>query len=195
MSVFQPAGVDVLFDVNAPMRDGVRLSCDIFFPRGQRGPFPAILRRTPYDNATASITADACYFAQHGYAVVVQDCRGRFDSEGTYSPWVHGAIFLDEKLVANLATQRTGALGPNHLGYHQPLPQHLRPLDNEDHGHRHDKDRTDPYKRSKDRSHWAPPPSYSRPSPTPENTSPHDAVAPCGLIQRLYFVPAVRVMR
>ena len=91
MSVFQPAGVDVLFDVNAPMRDGVRLSCDIFFPRGQRGPFPAILRRTPYDNATASITADACYFAQHGYAVVVQDCRGRFDSEGTYTPWVHEA--------------------------------------------------------------------------------------------------------
>ncbi|MGQ9631733.1 MAG: CocE/NonD family hydrolase [bacterium] len=86
--VYRPAGVRMLFDVKVPMRDGVRLSADIYFPRWE-GPFPAILSRTPYDNTNL---ADAgVFFAQHGYAFIAQDVRGRFDSEGEFYPWVNEA--------------------------------------------------------------------------------------------------------
>ena len=91
MSVFHHAGMDTLVDVKAPMRDGVHLSADIYLPRDQRGPFPTILRRTPYDNAAMGTTEDAAYFVQRGYAFVAVDCRGRFDSEGSFSPWVDEA--------------------------------------------------------------------------------------------------------
>jgi uncharacterized protein len=63
------------------MRDGVRLATDVYRPAGAR-PVPAILVRTPYDKDAAS--PDGGFFAQHGYAYVVQDTRGRFNSEGTF---------------------------------------------------------------------------------------------------------------
>lgn len=71
--------------IDAPvlMRDGVRLSADIRYP-DSGGPFPAILTRTPYGNSGCS-EADHVYL-RDGYAVVKQDCRGRFDSEGCFDP-------------------------------------------------------------------------------------------------------------
>jgi hypothetical protein len=87
MSVFQLAGVEAMINVPAPMRDGVKLSTDIYLPRDQRGPFPVILRRTPYDNTGMGAAEDAAYFVQRGYAYVAQDGRGRYDSEGLYQPW------------------------------------------------------------------------------------------------------------
>ena len=91
MSVFHHARMDTRIDVGVPMRDGVRLSADIYTPRDQRGPFPVILRRTPYDNTTMGTAEDAAYFVQRGYAFVAQDCRGRYDSEGCFTPWVDEA--------------------------------------------------------------------------------------------------------
>jgi putative CocE/NonD family hydrolase len=89
MSVFHAAGVEVRTDVKVPMRDGARLSADLYIPRGQAGPFPAILSRTPYDNTTQNDLG--YYFAQHGYVYVAQDTRGRYDSEGEFTPWVNEA--------------------------------------------------------------------------------------------------------
>jgi hypothetical protein len=83
-----------------PMRDGVRLATDVYLPPGC-GPFPTLLERTPYGrNAQARrerTAADprpalrgevAARFAHRGYAVVVQDCRGRFDSEGRFTKYL-----------------------------------------------------------------------------------------------------------
>jgi putative CocE/NonD family hydrolase len=70
-------------DVPVPMRDGVRLSTDIRRPSGP-GPFPTLVYRTPYNNQGFAI--DDPYLAA-GYAVVKQDCRGRFDSEGVFDPF------------------------------------------------------------------------------------------------------------
>src|SRR5262245_16111108 len=84
-------------DVMIAARDGVRLATDIYRPQGS-GPFPVILERTPYDKTAPSRaeltaadiaggapprsrTAVAAYFAGHGYAVAVQDCRGRYRSQ------------------------------------------------------------------------------------------------------------------
>jgi len=65
-------------------RDGTRLATDVYLPEGA-GPWPAILIRTPYNKAAAAgIGADG---ARRGYAVVVQDCRGRFASTGENLPF------------------------------------------------------------------------------------------------------------
>lgn len=106
-----------------PCRDGVRLATDVYLPEGA-GPFPVILERTPYgkrevsrsevtaaDPAPVTREATAAYFNAHGYAVVYQDCRGRYGSEGEFvkyladgedgydccawivaQPWCHGRI-------------------------------------------------------------------------------------------------------
>ena len=79
-----------------PMRDGVRLATDVYLPDGG-GPFPVIMERTPYGRAETSrseITAVnrtpatraklASWFTPHGYAVVYQDTRGRYGSEGRF---------------------------------------------------------------------------------------------------------------
>jgi putative CocE/NonD family hydrolase len=82
------AGVRMRFDVRVPMRDGVRLSADVYLP-DTAGPFPTVLMRTPYDNNTAPLIEKGRRLASQGYAVVIQDCRGRYDSDGTYYPFVN----------------------------------------------------------------------------------------------------------
>ncbi|PYM59295.1 MAG: X-Pro dipeptidyl-peptidase [Candidatus Rokuibacteriota bacterium] len=73
-----------------PMRDGVKLATDVYLPDAP-GPFPVILIRTPYSTNVDYNVQDGVFFAQRGYAVVVQDVRGRFDSEGEWTPFVHEA--------------------------------------------------------------------------------------------------------
>lgn len=68
--------------VSIPMRDGVRLAADLYLPRTPDR-VPAVLVRTPYSRKTAS-TAGYRYFAAHGYAVVLQDVRGRYASGGVF---------------------------------------------------------------------------------------------------------------
>src|SRR5947209_14403056 len=61
-----------------PMRDGVHLVADVYLPEsGDR--WPAVLVRTPYSRKTKSIRS-YLYFRDHGYAVVLEDVRGRFAS-------------------------------------------------------------------------------------------------------------------
>jgi putative CocE/NonD family hydrolase len=72
----------VQLHVRVPMRDGVRLCTNIFRP-ALHGRFPAVLHRTPYRKAS-QITAAMKAFLERGYAVVTQDVRGRYDSEGEF---------------------------------------------------------------------------------------------------------------
>ena len=86
MGVQQP--LHVQHDVMVPMRDGVRLATDIYFPveDGRRGAerSPTVMERTPYDKEAPSRPDTARYFADRGYVVVFQDTRGRFGSEGSF---------------------------------------------------------------------------------------------------------------
>lgn len=69
--------------VMVPMRDGVRLATDVYLPVCEEK-VPTILIRTPYGkNVGASVYNK---FVMRGYAVVVQDTRGREDSEGEWLP-------------------------------------------------------------------------------------------------------------
>jgi putative CocE/NonD family hydrolase len=76
-------GVKMQFDVKVPMRDGVNLSADVYLPDAQ-GPFPTALIRTPYDNNAVPMIEKGRRLANNGYACVIQDCRGRWDSDGVY---------------------------------------------------------------------------------------------------------------
>ncbi len=67
------------------MRDGVKLATDIYLPEG-KGPWPVILTRTPYNKDPMG--AQHRQWTPNGYAFVVQDCRGRFKSEGKYAPFM-----------------------------------------------------------------------------------------------------------
>ncbi|MCW8060550.1 CocE/NonD family hydrolase [Agrobacterium tumefaciens] len=98
-------GVVMVSNVMVAMRDGVPLAADIFLPAraGERTSeaFPVILERTPYDKTATPRTEFslarpermsrlelAVHFVQRGYAVVWQDCRGRFQSEGHFTKYL-----------------------------------------------------------------------------------------------------------
>ena len=78
--------VEMRLDVKVPMRDGVNLSADIYLPSAQDR-FPTVLIRTPYGNNTDDMVEKGRKLANHGYACVIQDCRGRWDSDGDYYPF------------------------------------------------------------------------------------------------------------
>ncbi len=61
------------------MRDGVRLATDVYLPSGG-GRCPVVLLRTPYDKTAGQDIGQGT--AKAGYAVVIQDTRGRSKSEG-----------------------------------------------------------------------------------------------------------------
>jgi len=74
-------------DVAVPMRDGVVLGADVFKPQGD-GRFPTLVYRTPYDRKHAPEDYTTVRAAvDRGYAVVVQDVRGRYGSAGEFEPY------------------------------------------------------------------------------------------------------------
>jgi putative CocE/NonD family hydrolase len=74
-------------NVDVPMRDGVILRADIFRPRGE-GRFPVLVYRTPYGKDAAQTAYKTFEKAvARGYAVVVQDVRGRYHSDGEFNPY------------------------------------------------------------------------------------------------------------
>ncbi len=74
-------------NVMIPMRDGTRLATDLYTP-DSASPYPLVLERTPYnkENATMMWSHTHTYLLDHGYAVAIQDTRGRFASEGVWYP-------------------------------------------------------------------------------------------------------------
>ena len=84
--------VSVQKDVMVPMRDGVRLSADIYRP-SKEGKYPVILLRTMYGkrNPGHKYSFTGSLFASQGYVFIVQDVRGKFDSEGEFYPYIYEA--------------------------------------------------------------------------------------------------------
>ena len=69
-------------DVAVPVRDGTVLRANVFRPDGE-GRFPGLLLRTPYGKPKGGFER----FVRSGFAVVTQDSRGRYASEGDYVPF------------------------------------------------------------------------------------------------------------
>ena len=75
------------YDVAVPMRDGIVLRADVHRPRNG-GPFPVLVYRTPYGKEEAVRDYTTVQHAvERGYAVVVQDVRGRYRSAGTFEAY------------------------------------------------------------------------------------------------------------
>jgi putative CocE/NonD family hydrolase len=66
------------------MRDGVKLAANVFLPAAAHLRYPTILERTPYGKG--ALTPNYTAFVERGYAVVVEDVRGRYESEGAFDP-------------------------------------------------------------------------------------------------------------
>lgn len=73
-----------------PMSDGTLLTSDVFRPKKEER-FPVIILRTPYgkDNRDHTYPEIASVFASQGYVVIIQDVRGRYGSEGDYTPFIN----------------------------------------------------------------------------------------------------------
>jgi uncharacterized protein len=87
-------GVRLERGVRCRMSDGVELISDHYYPaQSGAGALPTLLMRQPYgrDIASTVVCAHPVWFARHGYNVVIQDVRGRGDSEGEFYPFRHEA--------------------------------------------------------------------------------------------------------
>ncbi len=128
---------DVVIESNVmmPMRDGVRLATDIYFPAidGQpaEGKFPVILERTPYNKALPRSVTNGKFFARRGYVCVNQDVRGRFKSDGEWYPFAKEApdgYDTVEWLAAQpWSNGRVGTMGGSYCGSDQSALATLNP--------------------------------------------------------------------
>jgi putative CocE/NonD family hydrolase len=104
-----------------PMRDGVKLATDLYFPRAEGQKFPVILIRTPYKKEMGELTGN--YYARRGYVVAIQDCRGRFGSEGTWEPFIHepkdGYDTVEWLGTRDWSTGKVGMIGGSYVGWVQ----------------------------------------------------------------------------
>lgn len=85
ITIVEP-GVEVFSNVPVPMRDEVVLRADVYLPVHRTGPLPALVVRTPYDKSGAlSAISDYGRLVEFGFAVVIQDKRGRYSSDGEFT--------------------------------------------------------------------------------------------------------------
>lgn len=81
--------VQLQWGVKIPLRDGIHLNATAYLPMNRAEPAPAIFTLTPYIGQ--SWHAQAMYFAEHGYAFLSVDVRGRGNSEGVFRPLINEA--------------------------------------------------------------------------------------------------------
>lgn len=122
--MIQSRGLEVELDVPAPMRDGTVLRANLYRPRGD-GPWPVLLTRLPYgkDLPLGTSVLDPVQAARRGFLVVVQDTRGRFTSDGDWSPMVHEALDGVDTIAWAAALPgsngRVGMYGASYYGFTQ----------------------------------------------------------------------------
>jgi len=108
-------------DVKARMRDGVILRADVYRPNTSTA-LPVLLQRTPYGKGFSN-PAFALMAAERGYAVAIQDTRGRWASDGDGYPLVHemddGYDSVEWAAHQPWADGKVGMFGASYVGYTQ----------------------------------------------------------------------------
>jgi putative CocE/NonD family hydrolase len=128
-------GVDLIWDVKIPMRDGVKLNATIYKPKDMKEPLPVVFTLTPYIADTYH--PRAMYFARNGYVFALVDVRGRGNSEGRFVPWENEARDGYD-IVEWLAQQpwsngKVAMWGGSYAGFDQwatlkEIPPHLKTI-------------------------------------------------------------------
>jgi len=119
-------------DRMVPMRDGVKLAADVYFPVGVEGKLPVILTLTPYNKLAVEDVARM--WAGQGYIAAVEDLRGKFASEGVFTFSLNdpndGADSVVWAASQPWSTGKVGTYGCSYLGGDQielsklQVPQH-----------------------------------------------------------------------
>ncbi|WP_371619753.1 CocE/NonD family hydrolase [Streptomyces sp. NBC_00454] len=105
-----------------PAADGSPLITDHYFPRAE-GDFPTLLVRSPYGRGLPWSPMYGLLFAEQGFHVVVQSCRGTGGSGGTFDLWRNEAA--DGRATVSWLREQPwfngtlGTVGPSYLGYVQ----------------------------------------------------------------------------
>lgn len=110
-------------NIPVPMRDGVALATDLYRPAAG-GPSPTLIARTPYSKdllvVLTLLAPDPLRLAQAGYAVLVQDCRGCYQSPGRLDLYAHegadGADTIAWAAAQPWASGAVGMVGGSYLG-------------------------------------------------------------------------------
>lgn len=106
--------------VEVPMRDGLKLSTDLYLPKTDER-VPVILTRTPYKKEMSEL--EGRFYARRGYAVAIQDCRGRFGSPGEWEPFVNekqdGYDTIEWLAGRPWSNGKVGMIGGSYLGWVQ----------------------------------------------------------------------------
>ena len=115
------AAAEQRFVVRMQMRDGVRLSANVFLPHAE-GRYSTLLIRTPYGKGK-DLIPNYRVFIESGFAVVVQDVRGRYESGGVFRPYIQELNDGDDTLNW-IASQRwsdgkVSMLGGSYVGITQ----------------------------------------------------------------------------
>ncbi|MGI8687922.1 MAG: CocE/NonD family hydrolase [Thermomicrobiales bacterium] len=109
-------------NVPVPMRDGTTLYADVYRPSGS-GPHPTLLQRTPYDKGNLISIGFILRAASNGYAVIVQDVRGRFESEGRFDAFINerqdGYDTLEWLIARPWCDGNVGMFGQSYVGLTQ----------------------------------------------------------------------------
>jgi uncharacterized protein len=119
------SGVIVEFDVPVRMSDGQTLGTDVYRPADDE-PHPCLLQRVPYDKSQPVVlngALDVMRAVRRGYAVVTQDCRGRFSSSGIFEPFLHegqdGVETIDWVASQSWSDGNVGMFGRSYSGFLQ----------------------------------------------------------------------------
>jgi putative CocE/NonD family hydrolase len=119
-------------NVMIPLRDGTKLAADIYRP-GEEGRYPVILVRTPYGKGKKEHKYDlqGGIFASHGFVTIIQDVRGRYDSEGEWYPFINEAFDgVDTLKWARDQAWSSGKVGMFGLSYFGSTQWLASPYDN-----------------------------------------------------------------
>ncbi len=116
--------------IAVPMRDGVKLYADLYRPRHE-GRFPTLITRTPYGVQRDGMHPAVIAFARRGYAVLVQDTRGRYESEGAWDPFRNeandGYDTVEWAARQPWSTGKVGMHGGSYLAHVQWQAATMRP--------------------------------------------------------------------
>ena len=127
--------IPIRVDQNVPsrMRDGTTLYADVYRPEAS-GRYPVILTRTPYDKdnyGTRVDSLDPIRAAREGYAVVIQNVRGRYNSEGEFYTFMNeiedGYDTVEWAAAQPWSTGKVGMHGGSYVGATQWLAAVSRP--------------------------------------------------------------------
>jgi len=116
----------------APMRDGVLLTTEVYLPSPDQGRLPVIMQRTPYNRFPPAVQGSNCdntllmSYALKGFAVLNQDVRGRYRSQGVMNALVQeandGYDAIEWAAVQPWSNGKVGTFSGSYVGVTQWQP-------------------------------------------------------------------------